>query len=210
MVALYSLPILLTISFSAAFPQLVVRDDLPVANYSCKGVGNLPTNGCYPTPNTVNTTQAQAWGVYLDNQIPIQLTPAALGNLPLTCAGPMNALCVFINNHIDDPTIRNHWIWSISYGPGCVAAVYLPEANHVPEPTYGSCHSYIDVPLRDTLSNGVGASMTRASINLAKFPSLPDTASLTQTLTQGPLPIDPVPEGGGSVNGSLSSWMVQA
>ena len=197
------------LGLSDALPQAIhPRNGLPVANYTCSAGGFLPQQGCYPELYRGSPQILQAWGVYLDNGAQTYLTPAAAANLALTCATPLNSLCAFINANIDDPNIRNDWIWSISPGPGCLAAVFIPGTS-VPEPAYAACHQHIDVPMREVLADGVATGMNRASVNLNSFPSLPDTYSLTTTITKGPLKI-PVAIPGGSVNGSLSSWLIQA
>ena len=209
MVNILTFIIVVTISFCCASPHLGKRQDLAVADYTCAGVGSLPEKGCYPAPGKLDTTAPQAWGVYLDKAPESQLTAEILPNLADTCQTPMSLMCRYVERHIGDASVRAHWIWAISPGPGCLVATYLPVVNPVPDPTYVSCYQYIDQPMRVALYSGASQGYSRVSINVREFPTLPDLLTLVNTATNGPTPVDPT-SAGYNVNASLSSWFMQA
>ena len=190
------------------FPKVVRRDDLPVSNYTCQGVGFIPDKGCYPEIYRGNTTQMQAWGAYLDQGAPITLPASVLAGLPVVCATAANAVCAYIDKHISDTSIRGKWIFQTSQAPGCLVGAFLPK-NGIPNPTYDDCYLHIDQPMRRVWSTGSDAGMTRVSVNVKEYPSLPATNSLVQTGWQGAMSFD-VPSAGSAVNSTVSSWFMEA
>ncbi|KAG8529709.1 uncharacterized protein KY384_005190 [Bacidia gigantensis] len=188
--------------------SLAQTEQQPIAQtYQCNN-GGMPTNDCYLRINRDNPNVASAWGAKLDvNADPSAvLDPSVLPNLPDTCTFPMNQLCAFISKLPESS--YNHWIWALSPGPGCLAAMFVPSLNGIRVPTYAECHAYIDIPLREALIIGTGNGQNRVSVNVGGYPDLPTLEQLMPTVYGGaPLQID-VPNQGIGVNGSLSSWFM--
>ena len=168
----------------------------------------LPHDGLYTEIYRGNTTTPQAWGAYVD-KTDITLSTSALATLANACFSPMNALCRWVADHAADPANRKRWVWAMSYGPGCVAGVYIPADPHVPDPNYSQCRAYIDDPMRLVLDQAATQGNNRVSVNLDAFPTLPDLKDLIKTTTQGAIPSTD-DRGGSAVDETITSWMLQA
>ena len=171
-----------------------------------KDLNYLPKNGLYTEIYRGNTTAQQAWGAFVDKTDQV-LSPAALGTLANACFSPINALCRYVNDHISDETVRDRWVWAMSYGPGCVAGVFLP-VNHVPDPNYSQCRAYVDAPMRTVLDQAASQGFNRVSVNLQTFPELPALEDLLKTFRNGAVRSTD-DRHGSPIDGTITSWLME-
>ena len=196
---------------SIVIALLSVANTLPTAQPAddpSRTLNYLPHDGLYTEIYRGNTTAQQAWGAYVD-KTELSLSTAALATLSNACFSPMNSLCRFLSDHGSDPANRKKWVWAMSYGPGCVAGLYIPGDPHVPDPNYPQCRAYIDDPMRLVLDQAAAQGNNRVSVNLDAFPNLPAIGDLLKTTTQGALPSTD-DRGGSAVDETITSWMLQA
>ncbi|KAG8533116.1 uncharacterized protein KY384_001899 [Bacidia gigantensis] len=208
---------------SLAFPK-PQGASTPLNDSSCatRAPGTLPDNTCYSSISILNTVKPSAWGAYRDKvpskqalditKLPSPYNTDFTGYYNATCQKAFDSIIESACYSPDTVIFENNtWIWAFGGGgeQGCLISAYLPGSNAVNYPSTDDCRSKILIPLMQLLQAKPQASDNRVSVNVAKFPSLPEhfipkSKTPTEVTVYGYNKDD-----GLSVNGSLTSWIIQ-
>lgn len=184
-------------------PDVYICDGICRVPCAQRPAGTLPTSECYPPLATEGENIPQAWGTYIDDDVPPEFISGASDFVSAFCPHSIATLCSFIGRNGLGTGTHDVWIWAVGRTKGCLAAVWLPNQNAIPPPDRQACRQILDEMSEALLEDP--ANRGRVSVNLARFPSMPDVRLLRSGFA-GPVAVD---DNGLGVNGSISSWLLQ-
>ncbi|KAG8533039.1 uncharacterized protein KY384_001822 [Bacidia gigantensis] len=179
--------------------------------------GSIPDGTCYPSISVTDLTAPSAWGALsslVDNATQA-LVPTALGGLNLSawyqasCAQPISDVCNYAGRYDSQQGSNTpSWVWGIgdtNATQTCLVGYFQPVDNAVAYPSTDACQANILGPLLRVMQQTPTAVGRRVSVNLSRWPDLPDTGNLGNRVAAKVTGGDQ----GSGVNGSVSSWIIQ-